>query len=326
MSNVMLTEICNLYCPYCFADEFVNVEHHEITEENFVKAIDFLVSGKKISGQVGLIGGEPTLHTRFGELLKHTLQDDRVKRVVIFTNGILLDETFDITAADKFNYLINLNSPRVIGEKVFHRIRGNIDTIVNRLNKKRSLTIGLNLYDPDMDCEFFIQTLKEYHINHARLSIAVPNRSMGSGFEQFARMKELVYSLYITLLYEGIDVIFDCNIPPICVWTQRELDKLSLIQANFGSTRKGLRLGANRCNPVIDILPDLTAVRCFGLSDVTRVSIKDFENIDTLYEYYREAFDLKFSKIPTTPDCETCQMFLDGACFGGCLQNKENIR
>lgn len=326
VSNIMLTERCNLCCPYCFADEFVNVEHHEITEPNFLKAIDFLVSGKKIGSRVGLIGGEPTLHTRFGDLLRHTLKDDRVKEAVIFTNGILLDETFDITAADKFNYLINLNSPSVMGDKGFDRIVNNIDIIVNRLNKRRSLTVGLNLYDPNMDCSFFVDTLKEYQISHARLSIAVPNHSRSGGFEQFAYMKELVYSLYVDLLYLGIDVIFDCNMPPSCVWTEEEFNKLSLIQANFGSTRRGFDLKANKCRPVIDILPDLTAVRCFGLSDTTKVSIKDFENIDALYDYYKETVDCRLCKLPTTADCRECKMFADGTCFGGCLLNKGSIR
>lgn len=325
MANIMLTEICNLFCPYCFADEFVNVSHNEISEASFLKAVDFLLSGKNCNGRIGLIGGEPTLHTMFGDLLRHTLENERVKDAVIFTNGILLDETFDITEADKFNYLINLNSPVVIGEKYFSRILDNIDTIMHRLNKRGSLSVGLNLYDPNMDCNFFIDVLKEYRIDHARLSITVPNHSRKTGFEQFAYLKELVYYLYIELLYAGIDVIFDCNMPPVCVWTKDEFNKLSLIQANFGSSRKGFNLATNMCNPVIDILPDLTAVRCFGLSEISKVAIDDFDNIDTLYEYYKTEFDCKFCSIPTIPECKECEMFTDGMCYGGCLSNKRIV-
>lgn len=42
MANIMLTDVCNLRCPYCFANEFVNVDKNEISEQNFKKAVDFI--------------------------------------------------------------------------------------------------------------------------------------------------------------------------------------------------------------------------------------------------------------------------------------------
>lgn len=38
MANIMMTDACNLNCPYCFANEFVNKNKNEITEEAFDKA------------------------------------------------------------------------------------------------------------------------------------------------------------------------------------------------------------------------------------------------------------------------------------------------
>ena len=35
MANIMLTDTCNLRCPYCFANEFVNKSANEISIENF---------------------------------------------------------------------------------------------------------------------------------------------------------------------------------------------------------------------------------------------------------------------------------------------------
>ena len=56
MANIMMTDVCNLHCPYCFANEFVNKDRNEITEEAFKKAVDFIL-GDGSHSTVGLIGG-----------------------------------------------------------------------------------------------------------------------------------------------------------------------------------------------------------------------------------------------------------------------------
>lgn len=67
MANIFLTRKCNLKCPYCFADEFVNQKNQDVTLENFKKILNFIKVDK--TSKVGLIGGEPTLHPKFNEIL-----------------------------------------------------------------------------------------------------------------------------------------------------------------------------------------------------------------------------------------------------------------
>ena len=322
MGNIMITETCNLSCPYCFADEFVNVDHNEITEANFSKALNFLLSGKRQNRRIGLIGGEPTLHTNFRSLLEEVKMREEVTSVLIFTNGTLINETFDITANSKFNFLLNLNSPEIIGDYNFNTTMQNVEHLVSKLNKGRALTLGLNLYDPNMNCDFFVNAVKKFGLTHVRLSITVPNQSDNGGFSKFSYLKNLVYSLYIQLMYEGVNIRFDCNMLPVCSWTNREYDKLSLFQANFGESRMGFNLNKNSCNPVIDILPDLTAVRCFGLSGISKMPISQFTDIDELNDYYKKALDDKLVNIPSANKCTACEMFVEKKCYGGCLANK----
>jgi len=326
MANIMVTERCNLACPYCFADEFVNKEIHEISINHFQKALEFVISAKSFNGSLGIIGGEPTLHSKFAELLTILNSIDRIKDVVIFTNGIKIDETIDLTSSKKFSFLINLNSPEIIGEKSYARILKNLDDFATKYNKKRSITLGLNLYKVDMDYSFFIDLLVKYKFRNARLSITVPNLSDGKhSFERFSEFKSFVYQLYINLLYRGINPIFDCNKMPACLWTEEEIVKISLIQANNDNTRIGFNLNKNKCKPVIDILPDLTAVRCFGLSKYSKVKIQDFPSLDDLHTYYRTQFDEKLAKVPTVDKCNGCEMFNDISCYGGCFANKPGL-
>ena len=322
----MVTEICNLSCPYCFANEFVNKRVNEISIGNFQKALNFVTSSKSFNGLLGIIGGEPTLHSKFSELLTIVDRTNQIKEVVIFTNGIKIDETINQTSGQKFSFLINLNSPEIIGNKVYSWITKNIDDLVTKYDKKNSITLGLNLYNVNSDYSFFIDLLQKYKIRHARLSITAPNSNGGKdSFERLTVFKNQLYQLYVDLRYRGVNVIFDCNKVPACLWTEEEIMKISLIQANNENQRLGFNLNSNKCNPVIDILPDLTAVRCFGLSQYTKVKIEDFASLDHLYGYYQTYFDERLVKVPTIDECANCEMFNDSSCYGGCLANKPRI-
>ena len=71
MANILLTNVCNLQCPYCFANYYTHDIAEEITLESFKKALDFIASSNNQNEKIGLIGGEPTLHTQFGEILEN---------------------------------------------------------------------------------------------------------------------------------------------------------------------------------------------------------------------------------------------------------------
>jgi len=326
MANIVITEKCNLACPYCFADEFVHKASNEISLENFKKALLFVESSKSFGKFIGLIGGEPTLHSKFSELLEFVNFDNQLKEVLIFTNGIRINETFSITSQPKFTFLINLNSPQIIGSSNYFKIMQNIDSLISKYNKNHSLTLGLNLYALDLDYTFFVDTLERFKLKSARLSITVPNLTNGnSGIDKVAAFKPLIYKLYVDLLYRGIHTVFDCNKIPPCLWSDKELLKISLFQANNTNERIGFNLTTNKCNPVIDILPDLTAIRCFGLSGISKVKIDDFSTLDDLYLYYLNNFDRELVQVPAQKDCNSCEMFLNNSCYSGCLANKIQV-
>jgi len=322
MANIAITEICNLSCPYCFANEFVNKKGIEITIGDFQKALTFSLSSKQSKGHLGIIGGEPTIHSKFNEILSLLLHDNRVREATIFTNGIRLDQSFDLISDDKFALLINLNSPKITGESHYSKIINNLDVLINEYNKKH-ITMGINIYKTDQNIDYFIKTLNKFKLKSARLSITVENTiDKGTAFSRLISFKDIVYQLYVRLSYLGIQVIFDCNKLPNCAWSETEKKKITLFQANNHNERQGINLKYDLCNPVIDILPDLKAIRCFGLSKHSKVNISDFTNLDELTEYYTKNFDKPLSEIASTYECIKCNMFIDHQCYGGCLLNK----
>ena len=325
MSNIMINENCNQKCPYCFASEFVNVKKNNMSFENFKKAVDFILTkndGGKV-GQVGIIGGEPLLHPEFDTFINYLINRDDVKRVTVFTNGVLIKEHIDYIANEKVGVLINVNSPNDVGQANFEKTVESIDLLVNKYNKKNRLTIGLNIY-ANIDYSFFIDIAEKYNVNQVRLSIVVPAYGTEkTGLEHFLSLKNKVLEITKSLLVRGISFKFDCNLPAPCIWSEQELQDMELMGL-CTHTRMLIPLEQSVCQPVIDILPNLTAIRCFGMSDISKVNISDFKNISDLREYYIEKYDNIISKKPINEKCKQCKLF-PSKCYGGCLANRKEI-
>lgn len=333
----MLTDTCNLRCPYCFANEFVNHGINEISVENFKKALDFAAT--EPNDKLGLIGGEPTLHSNFKELLKLLIADNRFQNVVLFTNGVKIDEFAKELAHPKFHILLNCNSPKDMGEKAYKRMCDNLDMLINEHYMKDRITLGINIYQNNFEYDYILELLKKYKYNHVRMSIVVPNTSEKRDFnvkryflEIKPKFKEFVYAM----ISNEIIPTYDCNKMPMCLLTQEELVTFdSLIKKKIRERElaglPGMNLPMNdsaiytdavRCSPVIDIRQDLSAVRCFGLSDCSKTKITDFKTITDLRNYYLNEIDSYAYKLGISNECMDCYRRKTLKCMGGCIAFK----
>lgn len=325
----MLTERCNLRCSYCFANEFVNHGPKEITMENFRKALSFICSGG--DHVVGLIGGEPTLHPQFRQILQELIRNDKIRGVSVFTNGILLDNFTEELSHKKFTILVNCNAPEMIGAKSFERIVQNLELLIGTYGMKEQITLGVNIFKTGFRYDYLLEILKKFDFQDVRMSLTVPNTSDGRAcnFEQFFReMKPTLLSFLSDMLAAGIVPHYDCNKMPVCMFEQEEKD--AGIRMVHALPRERLRFRGHSCDssilsensgcsPVVDILPDLTAVRCFGLSEHTRVPICDFRDVQDLRNYYLEEFDFYGSKVYSMENCRDCYLRKTLRCTAGCL-------
>jgi hypothetical protein len=75
----------------------------------------------------------------------------------------------------------------------------------------------------------------------------------------------------------------------------------------------------NNCTPVIDVLPDLKAIRCFGLSEHTKEDIRSFKGIGDLRRFYVNTVDRPACGISTSEECSDCYNRQSGECSCGCL-------
>jgi uncharacterized radical SAM superfamily Fe-S cluster-containing enzyme len=92
---IEITNVCNLDCPICFADN-----HHDymMSMEEYEKCLDILeASGSDVDILV-LTGGEPTAHPKLCEMVERAYRRPRIARVALATNGILLAKKEQLVA------------------------------------------------------------------------------------------------------------------------------------------------------------------------------------------------------------------------------------
>lgn len=328
MANVMMTDVCNLRCPYCFANEFVNKNKNEISEDAFDKAVEFII-GDGTHNTVGLIGGEPTVHSQFEYLMRKLIKDERIEGIMLYTNGILIDRFWDVICHPKIHLLINCNSPKDIGEKQYASLLKNLDTLFNQKMCGDRVTLGINTYSSNFDYDYMLDLLKRFEQRHVRFSITVPNMDENRNVDAhsyFKMMKPRMLDFFHDLLSAGIIPNFDCNKIPSCLMEEnelREFDKYlnnEFIKNNVG--KSNIVNSEVRCRPVIDIRQDLTAVRCFGLSETTKQKISDYAGIKELENYYIRTVDAYAYNTSYCKKCNECHLRSVMKCTGGCLAYK----
>lgn len=320
MPNIMITKRCNLSCPYCFANSFVNkADHGDMSMEVLEKILEFILRDGS-ADDVGLIGGEPSCHKRFGDILGLLAQEERLKQVTLFTNGVMLGEYMEQLANDKFKVLINCNEPSHMGEN-WGKLKDTLKQIRDRGWKKR-VTLGINFYSLDLDYTYMLRLAELFQPENLRVSVSVPNNSEYAyePLEHFKAMKPKIFSFFKELQHLGVIPFFDCNIFPPCLISVEEMRQFS----RWGERNPFLRLKNHPtgCRPVIDIMDDLTAVRCFGLSEYTRVPIHEFATLTDLRNYYLRWIDAYGVNTYYDKKCMGCYQYKAMRCSGGCLVYK----
>ncbi len=311
--NIMITDFCNLSCKYCFATN-VMYSSKEMTIDNFKKALQML---KKSSySVVNLIGGEPTLHSKFSKILDIIL-DEKFEAINIFTNGLIPDKNLDViiklNEMIPVNLIVNLNSPEVIGKVKY-------DIIVNNLNILKNanvhIVLGINLYDTQMKHDFIIDCAAKLNINQIRWAVAVPNINdlKTTILDYYKDFVGVILGFLAECHVRKYNTFCDCNKIPLCAFSNEQIKEILLYQPDYFVNHK--------CEPVIDVDINLNAFRCFPTSRFTKVKVEEFNDIYTLKSYFHILIDRKIDNLKCGYD-ENCKFAYN--CRGGCLSLRKEL-
>lgn len=321
---IMLNSACNLNCPYCFAQNNMDNSNGEILLEDFDKAVDFGLSNNGHGG-IGIIGGEPTLHSEFDFLINRLITDKRVDSIDVFTNGTTICEHLSVLTNSKVHVLINCNPVAITGEYFQNAMLNGIDALFKAGVPLSRVGLGFNLCSENDDLDYYLSLVDRYHMDTVRVSVAVPNCSKYDGDKRFNFFQQNIkqVKLFVRRLFDrGVVPIFDCNKIPYCLIADEENLLLEKYKDNPNSLRavseSNYLNGYSRCTPSIVVDKDLNAIRCFALSEISRESILDYKDLKSLQYYYEDVFDTT-GYCSDHEMCTSCSKLINKECMGGCL-------
>jgi radical SAM protein with 4Fe4S-binding SPASM domain len=307
MANISITLLCNRDCRYCFTKDIAN--KNELKEPNmslatFRQTLDFLDrSGIK---QVRLLGGEPTLHTRFSHLIDEVLS--RGLNLLIFSNGLMGASTLDYLEnipLEKIKILLNTTFYK---ESALNEQK-QMDSVFERLGPK--VLLGVNIDSPSVELDFTVELIEKYGLSKTvRLGLAHPCIGGSNSFlhpKYYIEVGEKIISFAARAKKSGVDLEFDCGFVP-CMFPAPSLKKLGKSLKDIGS----------RCNPILDILPDGRVISCYPLSEFHCEPLPEDKDASWL----RKRFESKLAPYRSTGifrECSVCSLHESGNCNGGCL-------
>lgn len=313
MANIILTKYCNLKCPYCFASEMLSeADKKNITLDELHYILKWLQQSPQ-EKRIGLIGGEPTLHPQFSEILNiiNNFCEIENKKSILFTNGIYLKKYLS-KIGPKMSILININDPNNMTQTQYNNLIDTLDAlyIKNQLSGSNSqATLGCNLCPEIQNYDFFWNIIKQYKIQKIRVSVTTPPQKIDKEI-YYNNMKTIFLNFVKEAKKNHVLICLDCNNIPLCYFSLTEIELIK--QVCFDYSERAL------CEPCIDITPDFQATCCFGTYDsLTDCSL--FKNCDEMRNYFIKETIFNKTIYNNTGKCQSCSKFLLKECQGGCL-------
>lgn len=276
--NILITNFCNQNCPFCFAR--AEMGNKLIRKEMSLK--DFkntLLKMKKNPGlkTVKLLGGEPTLHSRFEEIINLSLK--YFPYVQIFTNGVFSDKLvkFLIKKSSRIGFTFNISTPGfILQPKIRALVLKRINQIINHSTITLSLTFDMNTNLKTLFNLLGSDLLKNIHYFRLGFSNPVAGEKNFYQFSDFPKMgKKIIYIiLKIRKVNKKAGINLNCGFTR-CMFTNEEF-KLIKKETNF----YGFSCFGKTAS--FDLQTDLTAFHCFPLSTQDKINTqnKSFINVN----------------------------------------------
>lgn len=313
MNNLSIIAACNRHCPYCFATEtLAKLRSPEkiMRWETFERSLDFLErSGIE---QVGVLGGEPTLHPEFPRMVDRILE--RNFNLLLFSGGLMPEvalRRLERVAPDCFSVLINVLSPDE-GRPSEHRRQAQV---FRRIGSR--VQLGFTIGSPNDELDFLLDLIEDYGLlRRIRLGLAHPilggsNHSLHP--EHYMEVGRLVgrFGRRAWQRDPGLGFVLDCGFVP-CMFPKDFLEALPESKPGF----------AQSCSPIIDILPDGRVISCYGLAHHHQEPLPAKDDAAWLRSRFMEVQEPDRSNW-LYPRCGSCQRRRNGGCSGGCLAQRK---
>ena len=305
--NILVNIKCNAHCSYCFAGGKC-CSRTNISLQDYCRALKFAVVSK--DNQIKILGGEPTLHPKFIQIISETMHFYQPQEIQIFTNGFVNSNIVDFLKNKKLNYILNFTARNFINEE-----KSKLSYFLQIVGPQTML--GINYFGKLTDAETLeiFQTIKKFKLRKTiRLGISAPTYNLSNLSFNFNRSRKILNEDLVLLskkcLQEGISIFMDCSCVPLCAIDDKTITYLKKY------ARTDLKV---LCEGPIDLLPDNNVIRCFACSSV-RYPLRSFRNKQEIRDLFKkmDSFLLQYAG---EEKCQNCQFYCK-TCQGGCMAYK----
>ncbi|NIY17062.1 MAG: radical SAM protein [Nitrospinaceae bacterium] len=350
--NIILNSYCNLKCNYCFADEYMdeNVKTPEKSMDYDFFRNEMLPRIKNVT-LINFMGGEPTLHPRFNDMLSDTVADMQPFTYLgVFTNGLMPDKVLElllkmvgpegsIVRHIQFSVLLNWQTMENTTERNHQRCREVAEAIigVNGL----SLMFSINLYSIQQDlatqCREIDQIYQDMGLPEGqsykiRVSPAFPivgeEHNVSLPISDYPRMGRKMLDLMKEL--PQLTFRFDCSFPP-CLLNEIEEEEFPLVERFFYHGNqpvpnlhewkdRDLYLGCADDSPM-DIDPKGDCFNCFPFHNLKLGNVGDYKEVNEIAvkQMHTKFLGTVFGDdVQPKEPCKSCPHYMV-RCTSGCF-------
>lgn len=315
MANILVTARCNRRCTFCFAQRRISEMIQEkdkglnMSREDIRYTMDFMERTDERA--LRLLGGEPTLHPEFVDIVNEALA--RHFHIHVFTNAMMSKEIADFLASlpkDRLSILCNISPQANDTERQISLRNYALDRLGDRV------TLGITVTEPEFDYEFLLDHIRRFKLRKSiRIGVAQPIVGKDNVYlktSDYRAAGRSIANMARACVKSDVLIGFDCGMT-LCMFSEEELGVLATSSEGYSSL----------CDPIIDIGPNLDVWHCFPLSEVLMTNMRHFKTRREMVNYYRMLIT-PYKNLGCRPECLRCDYKRRGQCFGGCMAHAMN--
>ncbi|MBN2436405.1 MAG: radical SAM protein [Spirochaetes bacterium] len=303
MANLMITTDCNFSCPYCFGRDMIGTSHEKkhMEWDLFTTLIDWIKAGDIYDMDVHLMGGEPTLHPQFKEMIDYIISKNF--RIVVFSNAStkINSDLCQQSSSRGISWVVNVNDPATYTSKQANLLDHNLKL----LQDAASLT--LNICNNKTKYKHIIDYTNKYNLSrHIKIGVSLPTMDKNNvfiTFDDFKPVSEYLVQIAKDMAAENITIEFECGVP-YCLFDDKQ-------KKYFGDIK------ISHCGSRLDITPWGNLINCLPLVNFASVHYTNFSNYLIARNWFSEA-TLPYRRVGVNDQCFGCQNIANGNC-GVCL-------
>jgi len=244
------------------------------------------------------------------------VQDSYFDGIVVYTNGsfqsgIIRNVLKKAALKLSVTLLINYNDPDTVGSGAIKIIEENI---AFAKSQNIRVCLGFNIYSGQQPFEYIIKVAAKFEVP-VRWTICAPDvrqyRSQEQIKSHFRGFVDIALRFSEACAIKNVEAVANSNFIPICLLNEEELRQF----AYWGLAT------ATHCNPIVLLMPDNSAIRCYAFSD-DKMPVDKNSTEANLSEYFEKNIDDVRTRKLLFDECAGCIYFLSRGKSCGCLTYK----